>query len=161
MAEKDVLPTYARSCVAGPAGTPGGWREVVSIMNDDGSMRPIADILGDLNEMIWDEFPHELVSGAWETPEDLARIKRRSLPGMEGGFHAWPGMDPADGKRLWPKTWQWIAVYPVTGTSEGHYVHISLMKRNGNVTHIAMLKTFSGWQRASMMAEAAGKLLGA
>ena len=59
MAEKVVAPTYARYCVVGPAGTPGGLRETVRLMNDDNSMRPVADILGDLNEMIWDAFPKE------------------------------------------------------------------------------------------------------
>jgi hypothetical protein len=56
MAEKVVAPTYARCCVVGPAGTSGGLRKTVRLMNDDNSMRPVADVLGDLNEMIWDAF---------------------------------------------------------------------------------------------------------
>ena len=83
MAETVVAPTYARCCVVGPAGTPGGLRETVRLMNDDNSMRPVADVLGDLNEMIWDTFPKE-----WRKAYDrrrykaeaLANIKRRSLP---------------------------------------------------------------------------------
>src|ERR1035437_2872166 len=90
MAETVVAPTYARCCVIGPAGTPGGLRESVRLMNDDNSMRPAADVLGDLNEMIWDAFPKECLK-AYDRrrykAEALAEIKRRSLPWMEGGFH--------------------------------------------------------------------------
>src|ERR1035441_5508605 len=98
MAEKVVEPTYARYCVVGPAGTPGGLRETVRLMNDDNSMRPVADVLGDLNEMIWDAFQKE-----WRKAYDrrrykaeaLAKIKRNSLPWMEGGFHtsSWMRVD--------------------------------------------------------------------
>ena len=38
--------------MVGPAGTPGGLRETVRLMNDGNSMRPVEDVLGDLNEMI-------------------------------------------------------------------------------------------------------------
>jgi hypothetical protein len=83
MAETVVAPTYARCCVVAHAGTPGSLRETVRLMNDDNSMRPVADVLGDLNEMIWDTFPKE-----WRKAYDrrrykaeaLANIKRRSLP---------------------------------------------------------------------------------
>ena len=163
MAEKVVEPTYARYCVVGPAGTPGGLRETVRLMNDGNSMRPVADVLGDLNEMIWDAFPKE-----WRKAYDrrrykaeaLARIKRNSLPWMEGGFHtsAWMRVDCKES--LWPARWSWLAVYAVTGASEGHYVHITLLSDNG-AQHIAMLKTFSGWEKASLIAQAAGRLLGA
>jgi hypothetical protein len=62
---------------------------------------------------------------------------------------------------LWPARWSWLAVYAVTGTSEGHYVHIDLIGRNDQVEHMAMVKTFSGWEKASLIAQAAGRLLGA
>jgi hypothetical protein len=60
-------------------------------------MRPVADVLGDLNEMIWDAFPKE-----WRKAYDrrrykaeaLARIKRNSLPWMEGDGK--PGTVPAN-----------------------------------------------------------------
>src|ERR1039458_6378393 len=117
MAEIVVAPTYARCCVVGPAGTPGGLRETVRLMNDDSSMRPVADVLGDLNEMIWEAFPRE-----WLKAYDrrrykgarLAEIKRRSLPWMEGGFHtsAWMRRDYKES--LWPARWSWLAVYAVT-----------------------------------------------
>ena len=56
-----------------------------------------------------------------------------------------------------------LAVYAVTGTSEGHYVHIDLIGSPGDnqVEHMAMVKTFSGWEKASLIAQAAGRLLGA
>jgi hypothetical protein len=166
MADKVTLPAYARYCVVGPAGTPGGLRETVRLMNDDNSMRPVADVLGDLNEMIWDAFPRE-----WLKAYDrrrykgarLAEIKRRSLPWMEGGFHtsAWMRVDCKES--LWPARWSWLAVYAVTGTSEGHYVHIDLIgcPGDGQVEHMAMVKTFSGWEKANLIAQAAGRLLGA
>ena len=171
MAEKVVEPTYARYCVVGLVGTPGGLRETVRLMNDDNSMRAVADVLGDLNEMIWDAFPREWLK-AYDRrrykAEALANIKRNSLPWMEGGFHtfAWSAIDglaslwPKQLASLWPKQWTWIAVYAVTGASEGHYVHITLLSDNG-AQHIAMLKTFSGWEKACLIAQTAGRLLGA
>jgi hypothetical protein len=166
MAETVVAPTYARCCVVEPAGTPGGLRETVRLMNDDNSMRPVADVLGDLNEMIWDAFPKEWLKTYDRRrykAEALAKIKRNSLPWMEGGFHtaAWMRLDCKES--LWPARWSWLAVYAVTGTSEGHYVHIDLIGCPGDnqVEHMAMVKTFSGWEKASLIAQAAGRLLGA
>jgi hypothetical protein len=82
---------------------------------------------------------------------------------MEGGFHtaAWMRLDCKES--LWPARWSWLAVYAVTGTSEGHYVHIDLIgcPGDGQVEHMAMVKTFSGWEKASLIAQAAGRLLGA
>ena len=166
MADKVTLPAYARYCVVGPVGTPGGLRETVRLMNDDNSMRPVADVLGDLNEMIWDAFPKEWLKAydrRRHKVEALARIKRHSLPWMEGGFHtsAWMGVDCKES--LWPARWSWLAVYAVTGTSVGHYVHIDLIGCPGDnqVEHMATVKTFSGWEKASLIAQAAGRLLGA
>ena len=135
-------------------------------MNDGNSMRPVADVLGDLNEMIWDAFPKEWLK-AYDRrrykAEALAKIKRNSLPWMEGGFRtsAWMRVDCKES--LWPPRWSWLAVYTVTGTSEGHYVHIDLIGCPGDsqVEHMAMVKTFSGWDKASLIAQAAGRLLGA
>src|SRR5450759_4822915 len=110
MADKVTLPAYARYCVVGPAGTPGGLRETVRLMNDGKSMRPVVDILGDLNEMIWDAFPKEWLK-AYDRrrykAEALAKIKRHSLPWMEGGLHkaAWMGTDRTES--LWPARWRW------------------------------------------------------
>lgn len=60
----------------------------------------------------------------------------------------------------WPE-WRWIAVYAVTGGSEGHYIHIDAIGREGQRTSIALAKTFEGWERAGAIAGAAGRLLGA
>ena len=43
-------------------------------MNDSDSMRPVADVLGDLNEMIWDAFPKE-----WLKAYDRRRYKAEAL----------------------------------------------------------------------------------
>jgi hypothetical protein len=40
MADKVTLPAYARYCVVGPVGTPGGLRETVRLMNDDSWVSP-------------------------------------------------------------------------------------------------------------------------
>src|ERR1035441_10898514 len=74
MAETVVAPTYARFCVVGRAGTSGGLRETVRLMNDGNSMRPVADVLGDLNDMVWDAFPKE-----WRKAYDRRRYKAEAL----------------------------------------------------------------------------------
>ena len=42
-------------------------------------------------------------------------------------------------------------------------MHIDLIgcPGDGQVEHMAMVKTFSGWEKASLIAQAAGRLLGA
>lgn len=64
----------------------------------------------------------------------------------------------------WPK-YRRIAVFPVTGGSEGHYVHVETIshQQSGNDPRIATLiglsKTFRGWDHACRIAAAAGRLL--
>jgi hypothetical protein len=141
--------------------------KTISLLNDDNTTRRIRDILQDLNEALWDTFPEELEErfpSSRYTPEERTKLKRRYLPWMEGGFHYWNDWQPGADTETWPEDYHWIAVYPVTGNSEGHYLHIDLIgtaKHEELVRHIAMVKTFSGWDKACEVCAAAGKLLGA
>lgn len=70
----------------------------------------------------------------------------------------------------WPK-YRRIAVFPVTGTSEGHYVHIEVIldsedhiKAGGLISVapircIALCKTFRGWDYACRISASAARLL--
>lgn len=74
--------------------------------------------------------------------------------------------DPAPhprGAETWPAVRR-LFVFPVTGGSEGHYVHIAGIAEDPpaerkHVT-IALCKTFQGWDHAVRIAEAAGRHLG-
>jgi hypothetical protein len=64
----------------------------------------------------------------------------------------------------WPE-YRRIAVFPVTGGSEGHYVHLGIIEPN---THglerqtyrtIGLAKTFRGWDHACRISAAAARLL--
>ena len=59
------------------------------------------------------------------------------------------------------------AVFVVTGNSEAHYVHIDVVldsyddKHQATLYHVALGKTFGGWETAWALAAACGELLGA
>lgn len=50
-------------------------------------------------------------------------------------------------------------VYPVTGGSEGHYVHIGSISMDGKLTTIGLCKTFRGWEYACRISMSAARLL--
>ena len=59
---------------------------------------------------------------------------------------------------------RWIACYPVTGGSEGHYVHVDCVVFHGNERVLIPLflgKTFGGMDEAVTIAATCAKLLGA
>lgn len=63
----------------------------------------------------------------------------------------------------WPE-YRRIAVFPVTGNSEGHYIHIEIIspeRKDGThtVECIGLAKTFRGWDHACRIAGAAARLL--
>lgn len=70
-----------------------------------------------------------------------------------------------------PEKYRWIACYPVTGGSEGHYIHIDFlcedMDAHGRGTgkwktvRLALGKTFRGMDHAAAIALRCAKLLGA
>jgi len=60
----------------------------------------------------------------------------------------------------WPE-YHWIACYPVTGNSEGHYIHVDIIDKDGRATNIFLAKTFHGFERAAEIAAACAWHLGA
>jgi hypothetical protein len=70
-----------------------------------------------------------------------------------------------------PHDHRWVACYPVTGASEGHYVHVEFIcpaghrvpdgEPNVRVVRLALGKTFRGMGHAAEMARRCAVLLGA
>lgn len=58
----------------------------------------------------------------------------------------------------WPE-YRRIAVYPVTGANEGHYIHVSIIDKGNQHTTIGLAKTFEGWDHACRISAAAARLL--
>ena len=62
--------------------------------------------------------------------------------------------------------YRWVACYPVTGGSEGHYIHVDLVgspsvpKEPGKVVHLITGKTFLGMKHAARIALRCAELLG-
>ncbi|MBD1995369.1 hypothetical protein H6G00_01820 [Leptolyngbya sp. FACHB-541] len=58
---------------------------------------------------------------------------------------------------------KWIACFPVTGGSEGHYIHIDLISFDGNGNQttkpLFVAKTFEGWDVAAVFAALCGRIL--
>ncbi len=61
----------------------------------------------------------------------------------------------------WPDNIKWIACYAVTGGSEGHYIHVDLIDREGRRTLTFLGKTFQGMAHAQAIANRCAELLGA
>jgi len=90
-----------------------------------------------------------------------ARIKADEVEFDESDFHS---MLHYEKVTEWPPAWRTL-VYPVTGGSEGHYVHIAGLLDIASAgarpyVTIALCKTFRGWEHAVKIAEAAGRHLG-
>jgi hypothetical protein len=70
-----------------------------------------------------------------------------------------------------PHDWKRVVVFPVTGGSEGHYVHVGYLvpdHRPGALAYgppvfreFALLKTFRGWDYAVMLAGRIAQMMGA
>ncbi len=66
--------------------------------------------------------------------------------------------------------YRWVIVWPVTGGSEGHYIHVEAvyqydeqhnpLPENQHVP-LAMIKIFGGWEAAADLAGKIGRWLGA
>ena len=70
--------------------------------------------------------------------------------GAENGGH----------ENAWPTEWQWISVFAVTGGSEGHYVHVEIIHRNGARQLVFLFKTFGGRAHAQLVTARTAALLG-
>jgi hypothetical protein len=68
-----------------------------------------------------------------------------------------------DTTKLGELRYRWIQVYPVTGSSEGHYIHVDLFWQKdyheGRVP-LFLLKTFGGHAEAVMLAGLLARVLG-
>jgi hypothetical protein len=128
---------YARYIILGDE-PPFPTVELYKIVDGKEVPRSITEICGDLNPRV-----RELIKEANDHFE---------------GFSDTSWMN--EGCKTWPEKYRWISVYPVTGNSEGHYIHVDVI--NGKNRHMVMMsKTFGGWEVACQIANAAGKLLGA
>lgn len=59
----------------------------------------------------------------------------------------------------WPVDSHWIAVFPITGGSEGHYIHVEAIARDGSRQLLYLGKTFKGMDHAWQIARKLGDLL--
>lgn len=65
-----------------------------------------------------------------------------------------------NGDNAFPQDYNWIACYAVTGGSEGHYVHVDIIKEDKR-TLLYLAKTFRGYDHACAIAAHLGKMLNA
>lgn len=112
-----------------------------------------------------------------EVFEDLAEALRKNdmIDEYMSGCEAWSATGGLTMASPWPADVRWICAYPVTGGSEGHYVHIGVIldgeerKAEGGQwiygprkeIALFLVKTFQGWSHACAIANAAARLLGA
>ncbi len=59
----------------------------------------------------------------------------------------------------WPLDARWIAIFPVTGGSEGWYVHVEAIDQAGQRRGLYLIKTFRGLPHAWQIAQRLGDLL--
>lgn len=86
------------------------------------------------------------------------KLKELDIAPDEYGFSLWSGVY---GEKEFPE-WHWICCYPVTGSSEGHYMHIDVITKEGH-KHLYMAKTLresqSGMEYAYEVCKIAALLL--
>lgn len=61
---------------------------------------------------------------------------------------------------LFPKDYRWIACFPVTGGSEGHYIHVDLILQDDKRLNVFLGKTFQGLGHAIEIAAKLARLMG-
>jgi hypothetical protein len=90
--------------------------------------------------------------------------KRLEAEGLLPDEYAFGSGGLRDSAAKFPKKWQFIACFAVTGGSEGHYVHIHVMRPDGEEGRqacISFAKTFRGMEFAQRCAAACARHLGA
>jgi hypothetical protein len=123
--------------VPGQPGHPGMYR-------NDSPNKKVKDVLKELNDSL---------TKMYCSPEE-SEFSDMSRMGERIGI--WT-VD-SQGDRLFPDA-HWIACYPITGGSEGHYIHIDLIYSDGSREMLFLAKTFEGFDRAAQIAMAAAYLL--
>jgi hypothetical protein len=125
-----------------------------------------ADIDAPIPVEVWekgeDGFLHYVKSRTiGEIGADLARHLKKEGLEEEGVSRL------VDKETPFPKKWRWIACFAVTGSNEGHYVHVEVfedgvdMKGKHTAILLFLVKTFNGLERAQQIAAACARLLGA
>lgn len=90
-----------------------------------------------------------------EVFEELkTRLERENLLPDEY-FHLAVGIDP---EQVFPE-YRWITCFAVTGSSEGHYIHVEAIKPDGKRELLLLGKTFEGLAFAYKVAYACAKHL--
>jgi hypothetical protein len=121
-----------------------------------------ADLYKKLDVVICEKCKHERP----RAPEDCCAIHEGC-----GGEYFWfideyfhGPFNESEARQPVPCNFRWVACYPVTGTSEGHYTHIDFVVPEGEsckLVRLALGKTFRGMDHAAEMARRCAILLGA
>lgn len=117
-----------------------------------------------------------------KSPAEIARILRMRIEELDRRTDGRYGMDYCSGQSPNPAAdyyntknpiaegYRWIACYPVTGGSEGHYLHLDLIYQrdadgrpldHDRHVQIALIKVFGGWDAAAELAGIIGRWLDA
>jgi hypothetical protein len=128
-------------------------------------MRTMGEVFADLDKkldvVVCDKCKHERP----RTPQDVGAIHEGC-----GGKYSWfideyfHGPFKDDARQPVPFGYRWVACWPVTGASEGHYVHIHFVVPEGEsckLVRLALGKTFRGMDHAAEIAGRCAILLGA
>jgi hypothetical protein len=100
----------------------------------------------------------------------LDRILSRAQAELDYFSPGWgSSYDKLTGNERWHDIWglhggyRWLACYAVTGTSEGHYIHVELIGNTQPEKRLRLWlgKTFSGMLHAYQVAALLAQLLGA
>jgi hypothetical protein len=94
----------------------------------------------------------------WKTVDEVFKAIEARLP--EGFVDEYFSVShDSRGEVVWPNPYRRIVVFPVTGGSEGHYVHVEVLDMVGGRQCVMLLKTFEGWDSAWEKAKFIGQLL--
>ena len=98
--------------------------------------------------------------------EDIRKIlKAEDLLDDSFGLASPISMGDAYKTKRWPDTYRWVSVFPVTGSSEGHYLHVEIISQakqageNGPRDLVFLGKTFMGWDYVWRQAKRVAELL--
>lgn len=172
------------------------WRYVIDLNTKEQTsfvkrerMRTFGEVFKDLRQrldvLLCDKCKHERTRREWNEDQGSDYGGDRCLACKEGEYESlideyFSGPEHSDENKPLPHSYRWVASYPVTGGSEGHYIHVELPERaeriktaDGQEIHlssfdnvwrihrIALGKTFRGMDHAAEIARRCAILLGA